>query len=170
MDNQNAFVALFDSHDLAEEAVKKLHKAGYDMKKLSIVGQDYHTEENVVGYYNLGDRVKKWGGGGAFWGSIWGLLFGSAFFILPGLGPVVIAGPLIASLVGALEGAVVVGGLSALGAALYSLGIPKNSILQYETELKAGKFMLVAHGTADEVNKARDVLGISEETAPAVNA
>lgn len=170
MDNQNTFVALYDTHDLAEEAVKKLHKAGYDMKKLSIVGQDYHTEESVVGYYNLGDRVKKWGGAGAFWGGIWGLLFGSAFFILPGLGPIVIAGPLIASLVGALEGAVVVGGLSALGAALYSLGIPKNSILQYETELKAGKFMLVAHGTAYDVNHAREVLGVSAEAAPVINA
>lgn len=163
MNNQNAFVALYDSHDLAEGAVKKLQKAGFDMKKLSIVGQDYHTEENVIGYYNLGDRARKWGGAGAFWGGIWGLLFGSAFFFLPGLGPVVIAGPLIASLVAALEGAVVVGGLTALGAALYGLGIPTNSILQYETELKAGKFMLVAHGTADDVEKARDILGVEQE-------
>ncbi|GAB2590740.1 general stress protein [Spirosoma areae] len=164
MNNQNAFVALYDSHELAEDAVKKLQKAGYNMKKLSIVGQDYHTEENVIGYYNLGDRARKWGGAGAFWGGIWGLLFGSAFFFLPGLGPVLIAGPLIASLVAALEGAVVVGGFTALGAALYSLGIPKNSILQYETELKTGKFMLVAHGTADDVERARDILGIEQET------
>ncbi|WP_020604619.1 general stress protein [Spirosoma spitsbergense] len=163
MKNQNTFVALYKSHDLAEDAVKKLQKASYDMKKLSIVGQDYHTEESVIGYYNLGDRARKWGGAGAFWGGMWGLLFGSAFFFLPGLGPVVIAGPLIASLVAALEGAIVVGGLTALGAALYSLGIPKNSILTYETELKAGKFILVAHGNDDEVENARNILGISQE-------
>ncbi|WP_020602088.1 general stress protein [Spirosoma spitsbergense] len=159
MDNQETFIALYDSHILAEDAVKKFQQAGYDMKKLSIVGQDYRTEENVVGFYNLGDRVRKWGSGGAFWGSIWGLLLGSAFFIIPGIGPVFIAGPLIAALVGALEGAIVLGGISALGAALYSLGIPKNSIVQYETEIKAGKFMLVAHGTAYEVTKAREILG-----------
>jgi hypothetical protein len=51
-----------------------------------------------------------------------------------------------------------VGGLSALGAGLYSLGIPKNSVVEYETSIKAGKFVLVAHGTAEEVAKARTML------------
>jgi hypothetical protein len=50
------------------------------MKKLCIVGKGYHTEEDVVDYYNTGDRMKKWGKLGAFWGGLWGLLFGSAFF------------------------------------------------------------------------------------------
>lgn len=155
-------VALYDSHTLAEQAVNKLQKSGYDMKKLSIVGKDYHTEENVVGYYNLGDRMKQWGGIGAFWGGLWGLLFGSAFFIIPGVGPLLIAGPFVASLVAALEGAIAWGGLSALGGALASIGVPQNSILEYETEIKAGKFMLLAHGTQAEVEKARDILGVLE--------
>jgi hypothetical protein len=64
----------------------------------------------------------------------------------------------VAWIVGALEGAVVVGGLSALGAALYSLGIPKDSVLRYESALKADGFLLVAHGTADEVTRARDIM------------
>lgn len=51
-----------------------------------------------------------------------------------------------------------VGGLSALGAALVGIGIPKDSVLQYETALKADKFLLVAHGTQDEVARAREVL------------
>jgi hypothetical protein len=97
------------------------------MKKLSIVGKDYHTEEHVVGYYNAGDRMKFWGKLGAFWGGLWNLLFGSALFLIPGIGPVVVFGPLVSWMVGALEGAVVVGGLSALGAGLYSIGIPKDS-------------------------------------------
>ena len=105
------------------------------MKKLSIVGSDIHKDEHVVGYYNAGDRMKYWGKMGAFWGWIWGLLFGSAFFLIPGIGPLVVAGPLVGWIVGALEGAVVVGGLSAIGAGLYSLGIPKDSILKYETAL-----------------------------------
>ena len=67
-------------------------------------------------------------------------------------------GPLVGWIVGALEGAVVVGGLSALGAALYSIGIPKNSIMQYETALKSDKFLVIAHGTADEVAKAKSIL------------
>lgn len=80
------------------------------MKKLSIVGKDYHTEEHVVGYYNAGDRMKVWGKLGAFWG----LLFGSAFFVIPGIGPLIVFGPLGGWMVGALQGAAVVGGLSAL--------------------------------------------------------
>ena len=55
-----------------------------------------------------------------------------------------------ALLVGALEGAVVVGGLSAIGAGLYSLGIPKDSVLRYETALKTGKFIVIAHGSSEE--------------------
>src|SRR5712692_4140250 len=119
------------------------------LTKLSIVGKDYHTEENVVGYYNAGDRMKYWGKMGAFWGAVWGLLFGAAFFVVPGIGPVLVAGPVAAWIVAALEGAVVVGGLSAIGAGLYSIGIPKDSILQYEVALKADKFLLIVHGTAD---------------------
>ena len=70
-------------------------------------------------------------------------------------------GPLVGWIVGALEGAVVVGGLSALGAALYSIGIPKDSIMQYETALKSDKFLVIAHGTADEVAKAKSILETS---------
>jgi uncharacterized membrane protein len=154
----NAVVAIYKSHTEAEAAVKELQHSSFDMKKLSIVGRDYHTDEHVVGYYNAGDRMKYWGKTGAFWGGIWGLLFGSAFFLIPGVGPFLVAGPLVGWIVGALEGAVVVGGLSAIGAGLYSLGIPKDSILRYETALKTGKFVVIAHGTAAEVTRARGII------------
>ena len=51
-----------------------------------------------------------------------------------------------------------IGGLSALGAGLYSIGIPKDSVVKYELALKSDKFLLMAHGTADEVAKARDIM------------
>ncbi len=158
MSDKNSVVAVFASHDKAEDAVRELQKSGFDMKKLSIVGKDYHTEEHVVGYYNTGDRMMYWGKLGAFWGGFWGLLFGSAFFWVPGIGQLVVAGPLVMWIVGALEGAVVTGGITALGAGLYSIGIPKDSVMQYETEVKNDKLLLVAHGTANEVQRARDIL------------
>jgi len=158
MSKSNAVVAIYKSHAEAEVAVKELQHSGFDMKKLSIVGRDYHTDEHVIGYYNAGDRMKYWGKMGAFWGGIWGMLFGSAFFLIPGVGPLLVAGPLVAWIVGALEGAVVVGGLSAVGAGLYSLGIPKDSILRYERALTTGKFVLIAHGTAEEAARARDII------------
>jgi uncharacterized membrane protein len=159
MSEKNAVIAVYPSHSQAEEALKELQRSGFDMKKLSIVGKDYHSDEQVVGYYNAGDRMKRWGKYGAFWGGFWGLLFGSAFFAIPGIGPVLVAGPLVAWIVGALEGAVVVGGLGAIGAGLYSIGIPKDSVVQYETAVKANKFLLLAHGTAEEVEKAKKIMG-----------
>src|SRR5512135_3395220 len=120
MSKENAGVVILSTHVEAEKAVKELQHSGFDMKQLSIVGRDYHTDEQVVGYYNTGDRMKYWGKQGAFWGGLWGLLFGSAFFWVPGLGPLLVAGPLVTMIIGAIEGAAVVGGLSALGAALYS--------------------------------------------------
>jgi len=158
MSGMNAVVAIYETHSQAEEAVKELQRSGFDMKKMSIVGRDYHTEEHVVGYYNTGDRMKYWGKLGAFWGGLWGMLFGAAFFAIPGIGPVLVAGPLVAWIVGALEGAAVVGGLSALGAGLYSIGIPKDSVVKYEAAIKSDKFLVLAHGTADEVAKARDIM------------
>ncbi|MDI1310877.1 hypothetical protein [Prosthecobacter sp.] len=160
-----SIVAIFNSHVEAEAAIKELQLSHFDLQKLSIVGRQYHTDENVVGYYNAGDRMKFWGSNGAFWGGIWGMLFGSAFFMIPGIGPLVMAGPLVATLVGGLEGAVVMGGLSALGAGLYSLGIPKDSILQYETALKADKFLLIAHGSTEELKLAREVITRAAPTA-----
>jgi uncharacterized membrane protein len=164
MKKENAMVAMYNSHEEAEQAVKSLQKSGYNMKNLSIVGKDYHTDENVVGYYNMGDRMMQWGGNGAFWGSLWGLMVGSAFFMIPGVGPVLIAGSFVSAMVGALEGAVVVGSMGALGAALFSVGIPEDSIVEYETEIKAGKFMLLTNGTTEEMAKARDVLGVEAKT------
>ena len=169
MKHLNSVVAMFDKHTQAEDAVKQLQKAGFEMKNLSIVGKGYHTEENVVGYYNAGDRMLYWGEQGAFWGGFWSLLFGSAFFMIPGYGPLLVAGPMAAWIVAALESAIVVGGVSALGAALASIGIPENSILQYETSIKAGKFMMLVHGTPDEVTRAKAILTTSGATKTELN-
>ncbi len=154
-----AVVAVYESHDAAETAIRNVQKAGFDMRRLSIIGKDYQTEQDVVGYYSTGGRMKAWGKAGAFWGGLWGILFGSAFFVLPGVGPVLVAGPLLTWIIAGLEGAAVVGGVSALGAALVSIGIPKDSTIEYEMTVKAGKYLVVAHGTAHELGAIRDTLG-----------
>lgn len=158
MSTQNAVVAIYNTHTEAEAAINELKQGAFDIAKLSIVGKDFHTEEHVVGYYNAGDRMKYWGKLGAFWGSIWGLFLGAGFFAIPGIGPVLIAGPLLGWVLGAMEGAAVTGGMTAIGAGLYSLGIPRNTVLNYETALKSNQFILVAHGTEDEAAYARRIL------------
>jgi hypothetical protein len=159
MEKTDTVVAVFADHNAAETAVKKLTGAGFEMKNLSVVGKGYHTEEKVVGFYNIGERVKFWGTRGAFWGGFWGLFLGGLFIAVPLVGHVVVLGYLATIAVAAIENAVVVGGLSALGAALYSIGIPKDSVVQYETALKADGFLVMVHGTAEEIARARTILG-----------
>jgi len=157
---------VFDNHDVAEDAIRTLGQAGLDMKQLSLVGKGCHSEEQPVGFYTVGDRIKAWGSTGAFWGGIWGLLLAPAVFVLPGLGVVGMAGPIVAALVGALEGAVVVGGLTALGAALTRIGVPKDQVIKYETALKVDKYLLVVHGSAEDQQTARRVLADVKTTTP----
>jgi len=164
MENVGSVIAVYADHRAAEAAVKMLAAAGLEMKNLSVVGKGYHSEEKVVGFYNMGDRVKFWGSRGAFWGGFWGLFLGGLFMTIPIVGHVVVLGYLAAVVAAGLENAVVVGGLSALGAALYSLGIPKDSVLAYETALKADDFLVLARGSADEVARAKSILA---ETNPA---
>ena len=93
--DQNSVVAVYSQHSAAEDAIKQLKGGGFDIKKLAVVGRDYQTEEDVVGFYNTGDRMKYWGKWGAFWGGVWGMLVGAAFLIVPGIGPVVAAGSVV---------------------------------------------------------------------------
>ena len=74
MAEQYEVVAICKSHTEAEAAVKELQHSGIDTKKLSIVGRDDHTDENMVGYHNGGDLMKYWSKTGAFCGEIWGML------------------------------------------------------------------------------------------------
>jgi hypothetical protein len=156
---------IFDTRTQAEDAIHALSTSGFDVKKLSLVGRGYHSEEHPMGFYTVADKVKAWGGAGAFWGGIWGLLLAPAVFMLPGVGLVAMAGPVVAALVSALEGAVVVGSLSALGAALTQVGVPKDQIIKYETALKVDKYVLLVHGGAEDQARVRSVLA---DTAPAV--
>jgi hypothetical protein len=154
----NSVVSIYETHELAEDAVRQLQRAGVDMKTISIAGKNAHVDEQVVGYYNTGNRMMHWGKQGAFWGALWGLLFDSALFAIPGIGSVLLAGPLVSWIIAVLEGAVVFGGVSAIGAGLISIGIPKNSAIQYETALKTDKYLLIVNGTPSAIAKAKDII------------
>ena len=154
----HAPVYIYNTHVEADEAIQALSRSGFDVTQLSLIGKGCHSEEHPLGFYSTGDRIKAWGGMGAFWGGVWGLLMAPAVFVLPGLGVVAMAGPVVAALVGGLEGAAVVGGLSALGAAFSQLGMPKEHAMRYETALKADKYLLVVHGTDAQAAQASQVL------------
>lgn len=158
MTDQDATIGIFADHQTAENAINKLVSHGFAMKDLSIVGKGFHIEEKVVGFYNVGDRMTFWGNRGAFWGGLWGLFLGGVVLTLPLVGQVVILGTLAATLISGLEGAILGGGVSALSAALYSIGVPRDTILEYEAALKSDGFLVMAHGSAAEMKRAKEVL------------
>jgi hypothetical protein len=165
----NSVVAAFAAHEPAEEALRTLLAAGFDMTKLSIVGTTYHTDEQVAGYYTSGKRVLYWGAPGAFWSASWSLLSGSGYFRIPGVGRLLVAGPLVAEIVGALNPAAGTGGLSALGAALAAVGVPRAEVVRYEAEVRSGKLLLLARGTLDEIRRAADLLKTTRATTTALH-
>jgi hypothetical protein len=162
----NAVIGICKTPTIAEEAALDLQQRGFDMTQVSIVGRDDHAEEQVVGNYFTGASVSYRGMVGAFPAGlrVWWRA-GTGFFVVPGLGPTIVAGPLVVWIVSALEGVFVCEDLSAIGAALYNFGIPKDSILRMEAALKADKFLVIMHGTASEVGDARKILvaaGVAE--------
>jgi hypothetical protein len=155
---KSAVIGVFGTHGEAERAVKALEAGGFPMRRLSIVGKGYQTEEKPTGFYTTGDRVKTWGGVGLLWGGLWGLLVGAGFFWIPGIGLIAAGGPFLHLLATAAGSAVVVGGASALGAALVSLGLPKSDVIKYERYVKSDRYLIIAHGTAEEVTRAAELM------------
>jgi hypothetical protein len=155
---QNATVAVLDSHQRVQESVQRLCESGFDLSKLSVVATDRHSDGQVVAHYGANGRARYWGEFGPFWTGMWATLSGWACLVIPDAGPILVAGPVAGWMVAALENQVVFGGLSALGAALYGLGIPKDAVLRCEAAVRMNRLLLIAHGAVDEVERAREIL------------
>jgi len=162
MPKPEAIVAVFADHAAAEAAVKCFNIAGFDITHLSVIGKGYHVDEQVAGFYNQGDRIRLWGTRGAFWGGLWSLFFGGVFLTLPMIGPVIVLGYLTTTVIAVVEGAAVVGGVSAIAAALYGLGIPRDSVIEYETAIEADAFLVLAHDTPGRTALARSILNTDD--------
>lgn len=158
-------VAIFESHDKAERAVHALGDAGIDLRKISIVGRDIQSQEHAVGYYTFGDRMRFFGGLGAFWGTLAGILLGAFVMVIPVFGHLIILGPLAATIVSGVEGAAVGGAAGALVGALTGLGVPKESAIRYELAVEADKFLVTVQGSREDIALAEDVLGAANPTA-----
>jgi uncharacterized membrane protein len=160
-DTEGSIVAIFDTHEGAEKAVRSLQQAGLDLRRLSIIGKDIQYTENAVGLYPADDKVAVAGASGALWGSLWGVLFGAAFLVLPVSGPFLVMGPLVGLMMSAAAGATV-GGLSGvLAGVLANAGIPDDSVVAYQLELSAGRYLVMVQGPAEVVQHARSVLADS---------
>jgi uncharacterized membrane protein len=177
MADTHTIVTSFPSHSEAEKAVIELQNKGFDMEKLSIIGKDYRTIEQVRGFLSWKDTAKSGAVGGGYWGSfiggLFGILAGAGVLFIPGMAPIVIAGPITGLLAGWLEGTLVGGaGAAAVGGlmgVLGGLGIPENEVLKYETIIQSGEFMLLVTGSEHDANHVRILLEqISREVSMSI--
>jgi uncharacterized membrane protein len=156
--SDQSVVGVYNSMDEAEKAVHALDKAKFPIQQVTIVTKDIATEKKVHGYVTACDVSKAGAKTGAWVGGIFGLLVGAAFMFVPGVGPVIVAGSLASALLGGMEGAVAGAALGGILSGLAAWGISKQQILKYEEVVKAGKFLVIAHGSADDVKKAQQIL------------
>jgi hypothetical protein len=153
-----SIVAVYPDHPAAERAVRKLHKSGFAMPDLSIVGRDFQVTEEPIGFVSVGDYAKAGAGTGAWFGGLFGLFMGAAFLILPGVGPIVVAGPLTAAFVAGMEGAIAGTALGSLAGALVGWGVPRERALKFEKQVKGGKFLVIVRGSEEVIGRARSLL------------
>jgi hypothetical protein len=158
MSTQSSVVGIYHTMEAAEEAVHTLDRAGFPLKQVSIVAQNLESEKEIQGYITAGDVAMSGAGTGAWMGGLFGLLIGAAFIWAPGFGPLLVAGPLAAVLLGGVEGAVVGAAGGGLLGVLVGWGVSKQHILKYEEKVKSGKYLIIAHGDAELVGKARAIL------------
>jgi hypothetical protein len=162
MNTEQSVVGVYDALSKAEDAVRTLGRSGFPIEQVSILAQDLQSEKEVHGYVTSGDVACGAAGTGAWLGGLFGVLFGAAFLWVPGFGPLLVAGPLAAAFLGGIEGAAAGAAGGGLLGALVGWGVSRKHILKYEEHLRGGKYLLVAHGSSDEVERARTALGTSE--------
>jgi len=149
-----AVIGVFADLAAAEQAVRELTKKGFPVDRISIVGKDMESEIRISGFVTTGDVAGPSAATGAWVGGLFGVLSGAAVLFIPGSGPLVVLGPLAAAAVGAAEGALLGGAVGAL------LGhfVAKKHLPKYEELVRTGNYLLVVHGTEQDVARAQRLL------------
>jgi len=155
---RKTIVAQYNSHEEAENSVIRLQQEGCDMNAFSIIAVDLYTAEKVIGYYSAYDRMKHWAAIGGFYSGFWGLLFGFSTYSIPVIGPSLIQG-WVGAIIAGLALAVIGSIFSAIAAALYDL-FSKHKKIKYQTDVKAGKYLLVADGTDFHLDNEFEILNL----------
>lgn len=152
-------IGVFSSRDGAERAVEALHEEGFTEEEISIIAKDDRGEDGGDdGSMNMDSMADgaAWGGG---LGALGGLLAGAGALAIPGIGPILAAGPLAATLSGAVAGGI--------GGGLLDLGIPEARGKEYEEDVKQGRILCVVEsedGTDDAARIMRDAGADDVET------
>lgn len=156
-------VGLYDHFEDAQQAVRALNDAGFDRGNINLVARDARgdygrqlaagdTPANI--YTDEGNKSGTGAGVGAVLGGLGGLLVGLGALAIPGIGPVLAAGPLISALVGTGAGALA-GGL--IGG-LIGMGIPEEHAHLYAEGIRRGATLVSVTTNDDRADEARQIL------------
>jgi len=152
-----SLVAVYETAHETENALLSLENDGIDLSQVSVVGpcSDSTFETEISGESGEMVRPRR---AASVWIRIQSLLVGSQFFNLPGIGPVLTAGPMVTWMTSALEGPPIAGNLTALCTALFNIGIPGNHGREYESDLKSGRLLAIIHGTQQKIGAAKQAI------------
>ncbi len=152
---KKAVIGIVDSQEQAERMVTTLHQGGFSVNDISVLLPDKQGTKDFAHEHNTKapeGAVAGAGTGGALGGGL-GLLVGMGALAIPGLGPFIAAGPLLAALSGAAAGAAV-GGVTG---ALIGMGIPELEAKAYEGKIKGGNILIAVHTeNSDERTRAEE--------------
>ena len=154
----SSIVAVYPDHESAEHAIRLLHKNGFAIDDLSIVGRNINLTEEPTGFITTGDYVSAGARSGALIGGLAGVALGAALLVVPGIGAVIVAGPIAAAVLAGVEGAVAGMTLGALAGALVGWGVPREHAIKFESDVQSGKFLVLTRGNAEEIDRARALL------------
>lgn len=156
MSKNRVVIGIVDAEIQAENIVQKLNQAGFPSSDISAIFPDKHGTRDFAHEHNTKapeGAIAGVAGGGVIGGTL-GLLAGIGALAIPGFGPLIAAGPLMAALSGAAAGAAVGG----VAGALIGLGIPEIEAKAYEGKLRGGGVLLAAHvDSSDEENAAKEI-------------
>jgi hypothetical protein len=155
---QQSVVGIYRNISDAEDAVRRLDQGGFPIDHISIIARNLESEKEVHGFITTGDIAVAGVETGAWMGGLFGLLIGAAFLWVPGFGPLLVAGPFAAAILGGVEGAVAGAAGGGLLGALVGWGVSRKHILKYEEHLKGDDYLVIAHGGPEDVKKAHDIL------------
>lgn len=158
---QRTVIGVFSNESEAERAVRALRDSGFTEQEISLIAKDRGQGKTGGGrggggtgkdtqtsmrQDNIGDGVTS----GAAWGGLAGLALGAGAIAIPGLGPIVAAGPIAAALTGAATGG--------LAGGLLDWGIPETRGRQLQEEVRQGKILAVLRCSDSKVDRASTIL------------
>jgi hypothetical protein len=166
--NRHVILAFYPDQERARKALDSLIDRDFPLDRISLLGKATGSGDDPLGVYypTPAERMRAWGGMGAFWGGLWGLLTGAAgMFLIPGVGPVMAAGPIVEALVSGAAGAGIGAGVMAGGAAAsqltvaaHRMGVPEDRLEETQRLLDENHTLMLLIVGSDETGRWRDAL------------